>query len=86
MRALGRNLIIEKIEEQIQKTDGGLLLAEIHRDDIRYLKAKIISLGEDVVGVKKEDIIFYDKHAGHKIQEKGKIYHVIKSTDVVVVL
>ena len=58
MKALGRNLIIEKLEEQIQKTDGGLLLAEIHRDDIRYLKAKIISIGEDVVGIKKEDIIF----------------------------
>jgi co-chaperonin GroES (HSP10) len=86
MRALGRNLIIEKLEEQIQKTDGGLLLAEIHRDDIRYLKAKIISIGEDVVGIKKEDIIFYDKHAGHKIQKEGEIYHVIKSTDVVVVL
>ncbi len=86
MKALGRNLIIEKLEEQIQKTDGGLLLAEIHRDDIRYLKAKIISIGEDVSGIKKEDIIFYDKHAGHKIQEKSKIYHVIKSTDVVVVL
>ena len=54
MRALGRNLIIEKLEEQIQKTDGGLLLAEIHRDDIRYLKAKIISIGEDVVGLKGE--------------------------------
>ena len=86
MKALGRNLIIEKLEEQIQKTDGGLLLAEIHRDDIRYLKAKIISIGEDVVGIKKEDIIFYDKHAGHKIQKEGEIYHVIKSTDVVVVL
>ncbi len=86
MKAIGRNLIIEKLEEQIQKTDGGLLLAEIHRDDIRYLKAKIISIGEDVSGIKKEDIIFYDKHAGHKIQEKSKIYHVIKSTDVVVVL
>lgn len=54
MKALGRNLIIEKLEDQIQETDGGLLLAEIHRDDIRYLKAKIISLGNDVEGVKKE--------------------------------
>lgn len=72
MKALGRNLIIEKLEDQIQETDGGLLLAEIHRDDIRYLKAKIISLGNDVEGVKKEDIIFYDKHAGHKIQNNKK--------------
>ena len=42
MKALGRNLIIEKLEDQIQETDGGLILAEIHRDDIRYLKTKIM--------------------------------------------
>ncbi len=86
MKAIGRNLIIEKLEEQIQKTKGGLLLAEIHRDDIRYLRAKIISAGEDALGVNKGDTVFYDKHAGHKIQDNQKIYHVIKSTDVVVVL
>ena len=86
MKAIGRNLIIQKIQEGTTETQGGLLLAELHRDDIRYLKAKIISAGEDALGVNKGDTVFYDKHAGHKIQDNQKIYHVIKSTDVVVVL
>ena len=43
MKAIGRNLIIEKTKEGTTKTKGGLLLAEIHRDDIRYTEAKVIS-------------------------------------------
>tara|TARA_R100000656_G_scaffold64631_1_gene49444 strand:+ start:636 stop:896 length:261 start_codon:yes stop_codon:yes gene_type:complete len=86
MKALGRNLIIEKIEEGTTETKGGLLLAETHREDIRYIKAKIIEVGDELNILKKEDIIFYDRHAGHKIEVENKSYHVIKSHDVVVVL
>ena len=86
MKALGRNLIIEKIEEGTTETKGGLLLAETHREDIRYIKAKIIEVGDELNILKKEDIIFYDRHAGHKIEIENKSYHVIKSHDVVVVL
>ena len=86
MKALGRNLIIQKIEEGTTETKGGLLLAETHKEDIRYIKAKIIDVGDELDILKKEDIIFYDRHAGHKIEIENKSYHVIKSHDVVVVL
>ena len=86
MKALGRNLIIQKIEEGTTETKGGLLLAETHKEDIRYIKAKIIDVGDELDILKKEDTIFYDKHAGHKIEIENKSYHVIKSHDVVVVL
>jgi chaperonin GroES len=86
MRAVGRNLIIEKIKEGTTKTKGGLLLAENQREDIRYIEAKIKSVGEEVVGVKEGDRIFYDRHAGHKIELDKETYHVIKLGDVVVVL
>jgi len=86
MKAIGRNLIIQKIEEGTTKTEGGLFLAELHKDDIRYIKANVIDVGDETQGLKKEDIIFYDKHAGHKIEIKEEIYHVIKIQDVVVVL
>ena len=86
MKALGRNLIIQKIEEGTTETKGGLLLAEAHKEDIRYIKAQIIDVGDELDILKKEDIIFYDRHAGHKIEIENKSYHVIKSHDVVVVL
>ena len=52
MKAVGRNLIIQKIEEGITKTDGGLLLSKNDKEDIRYVKANIISICEEVQGLK----------------------------------
>ena len=84
MEAVGKCLIIEKIKEGTTKTKGGLLLAENQRDDIRYIQAKVLSVGQEVVGIKKDDLIFYDRHAGHKIEVDKEIYHVIRLGDVVV--
>ena len=56
MKAVGRNLIIEKIKEGTTKTKGGLLLAENQREDIRYVEANVVSVGSDVSGIDKKKI------------------------------
>lgn len=86
MKAIGKCLIIKKVKEGTTETKGGLLLAENQREDIRYVEAQVMSIGDEVVGVKDKDIIFYDRHAGHKIELGKEIYFVIKIQDVVVVL
>lgn len=86
MRAIGKNLIIQKIKEGTTATKGGLLLAENQREDIRYVEAKVLYVGDEVVGVKENDSIFFDRHAGHKIEYDKETYHIIKLGDVVVVL
>ena len=86
MKAVGRNLIIQKTKEGTTKTKGGLLLAETHRDDIRYVEASVISVGEEIKGINEGSNIFFDRHAGHKIEIDKQTYHVIKAQDVVVVL
>ena len=86
MKAIGKNLIIQKIKEGTTATKGGLLLAENQREDIRYVEATVLHVGDEVVGVKENDSIFFDKHAGHKIEYDKEIYHIIKLGDVVVVL
>ena len=86
MKAIGRNIIIEKIKEGTTHTKGGLLLAENQREDIRYVEATVLSVGEQVEGLKEKDRIFFDRHAGHKIEIDKQTYHVIKTQDVVVVL
>lgn len=86
MKAIGRNLIIKIIKETTTKTKGGLILNEKSREDIRYRKATIVSVGEEVVGVNKEDTIYFDRHAGHGIEIVDEKLHVIKNQDVVVVL
>tara|TARA_R100000935_G_scaffold53133_1_gene80757 strand:- start:1254 stop:1514 length:261 start_codon:yes stop_codon:yes gene_type:complete len=86
MKAIGKNLIIQKHKEGSTKTKGGLLLAELHKEDIRYMKATVLEIGDEVIGVKKDDEIYYDKHAGHGIEINKEKLHVIKLQDVVIVL
>ena len=84
MKAVNHYLIIERIKDEPTKI-GGLILTEQTDEDNRYLKAKVISIGNLVEGIHTGDIIYYDKHAGHGIQCKDKFYHVIKQQDVVLI-
>ena len=86
MKAIGYNILINKEKEGIKATKGGLLLSESQRQDIRYVKAKIQSVGDLCEGLKAEDEIYYDRHAGHRIEVDGDAYQVIKMQDVVFVL
>jgi co-chaperonin GroES (HSP10) len=84
MKAVNHYLVIERIKDEPTKV-GGLILTDETNEDNRYLKAKVISIGNMVEGIKEGDIIYYDKHAGHGIQHKDKFYGVIKQTDVVLI-
>ena len=84
MKAVNHYLIIERIKDEPTKV-GGLILTDETDEDNRYLKAKVISIGNLVEGLKDNDTIFYDKHAGHAITWKDDLYQVIQSRDVVLV-
>ena len=83
MKAVNNYLIIDMIKEEPKI--GGLILTEQTDEDNRYLKAKVVSIGNLVEGIKEGDVIYYDKHAGHGIQHKDKFYGVIKQMDVVLI-
>ena len=84
MKAANHYIIIEQIKEGPKKV-GGLILTDEINEDNRYLKGKVISIGDNVEGIKENDVIYYDKHAGHGIQHKDKFYGVIKQLDVVLI-
>jgi co-chaperonin GroES (HSP10) len=84
MKAVNNYIIIDPVKNEPKKV-GGLILTDEVNEDNRYLKAKVVSVGNDVVGIKEDDVIYYDKHAGHGIQHKDKFYGVIKQNDVVLI-
>ena len=88
MKAVGKCLVIEKTKEGTTTTKGGLMLAENQREDIRYIEAKVLSVGEEVVGVKEGDMIFYDRHAGHNIDidKESKIYLIRELNKLIMVV
>ena len=86
MKAIGNNIIIKSEKVTTDETKGGLILIEKDREDIRYKKAYIVSVSDDIKGLKEKDKIYYDKRAGHGIEFNKEKFIVIKLQDVVVVL
>ena len=84
MKAVNHYIIVEKNKTE-QKKVAGLIVTEDIDDDNRYIKAKAISVGNLVEGIKQDDIVYYDKHAGHGVQYKDILYQVIRSGDVVLI-
>ncbi len=86
MKAIGKYIVIDPIEESNVKTEGGLIHSDKQREDIRYRKAKVINPGTEVKAIEKGNEIYYDRNAGFGIQIKEKQYKIIKEFDVVVIL
>ena len=84
MKAINHYIIVDKIKEE-PKMVAGLIMTDNTDVDNRYIRAKIISTGNLVEGLKDGDNIYYDKHAGHAITWKDDLYQVIQSRDVVLV-
>jgi co-chaperonin GroES (HSP10) len=84
MKAINFYVVIEKIKEAPKKV-GGLELTEEQNKDVRYLKGRVISAGPLADVLNEDDIVHYDKHAGHGIEWKNKLYYVLKLGDIVLV-
>jgi len=86
MKAIGRYIVIDPIKEVDATTEGGLILAEKQREDVRYRRAKVVEPGSDVSLLKKGDEVYYDKSAGFNIEINKKMFKVIKEHDIVIVI
>ena len=84
MKAINRYIVIKNIKTEPKKV-AGLIMTDDTDVDNRDLKAKIISCGNLVEGLKDDDTIYYDKHAGHDISFNDKLYRVIQDRDVILV-
>jgi len=84
MKAINQYLVVEAIKTEPKKV-AGLIMTEDIDEDNRYIKAKVISTGNLVEGIKNDDVVYYDKHAGHGIQHEDILYQVIRAGDVVLI-
>ena len=86
MKAVGNNLVIKRKPIKNKETQTGLLLSVQDREDIRYNLATVVSLSDAIDYIKKDDTIYYDRHAGSTVEIDDNEYKVIKIQDVVIVL
>jgi co-chaperonin GroES (HSP10) len=84
MKAINHFVIIQKIKEEPKKV-GGLELTEKQNTDVRYIKGRVISIGDQIDILQEGDIVRYDRHAGHGIEWDDSLYYVLKITDIVLI-
>ncbi len=84
MKAINQYLIIEKIKPEVKKV-AGLIMTESTDIDNSYTKGRIISAGNLVEVLKKEDVVYFKDNAGHSITIQDKLYQVVMSRDIVLV-
>jgi hypothetical protein len=53
MKAIGNNVVIVPVKITGNKTKGGLLLVKKDREDIRYVKAVIYSVSDEISALNK---------------------------------
>ena len=85
MKPIGKYIIINTIDEEI-KTESGILLSASDVDEFRYKKGKVIKTGSDVTVIQENDLIYYDKNAGHTMMIDDNTYTIIQERDIVIVL
>jgi|TARA_R110000787_G_scaffold49859_4_gene119267 co-chaperonin GroES (HSP10) len=92
MKAIGKNILIEKMNEE-REVAGGMVMGMSDKNDIRYKKAKVIKAGDDPINyhegekiVREGQEIMYDSMAGHSIMIGSDSYDIIQFRDVSLVV
>jgi len=85
MKPIGKFIVIKTVDEEL-KTESGLFLSGEDMNQMRYKRGLVIESGTDVLNIKKDDDIYYDKAHGFTMLIDDKQYTIIREADVVVVL
>jgi co-chaperonin GroES (HSP10) len=85
MQPIGKFIVIKIVEEEL-KTQSGMILSAEDVNQFRYKRAIVIASGTDVLNIKKDDEIYYDKSHSFTMLINGEQCTIIRESDVVVVL
>jgi co-chaperonin GroES (HSP10) len=85
MRVLSKYLLVKRVNEQKQ-TKTGLLLTGSDSNDMRYHKAIVYKVGDNIIGIAHGDTILYDKVQSHEVVLDNERMTIIQEKDVVCVL
>lgn len=85
MRAIGKNIVIKHVDEEV-KTASGLVLSGDDTNQLRYKRGKVIAPGTEVHSIAAGDEIYYDKAQSYTMIIGDEPFTIIQERDVVVVL
>lgn len=85
MKAIGKNIIIKTIDEEV-KTSSGLVLSGEDTNQLRYKRGVVINSGTEVNAIKAGDEVYYDKGNSYMMIINDNHCVIIQERDVVLVL
>lgn len=85
MRAIGKNIVIKHVDEEV-KTASGLILSGDDTNQLRYKRGIVITPGTEVLSINDGDEIYYDKNNTYTMIIHDEQYTIIQERDVVLVL
>lgn len=85
MRAIGKNIVIKHVDEEV-KTASGLILSGEDTNQLRYKRGVVVTPGTEVLSIASGDEIYYDKAQSYTMIIHDEQYSIIQERDVVVVL
>jgi len=85
MKAIGKNIVIRNIDEEI-KTASGLVLSGEDTNQLRYKRGKVVTPGTEVKSISEGDEIYYDRAQSYTMIIHDEQFTIIQERDVVLVL
>lgn len=82
MKPIAKYLVIKQINEEV-KAKSGFIVSGKDANETRYVKGKVISVGDEVDKVKKDDIILYDKNGSFTMVIEDDTVTIIQLREVV---
>jgi co-chaperonin GroES (HSP10) len=85
MKAIGKNIVIRQIDEEV-RTSSGIVLSGEDTNQLRYKRGKVITPGTEVLSIASGDEIYYDKAQSYTMIINDEQFTIIQERDVVLVL
>lgn len=82
---LGDRVLI-KVQEGDSKTAGGIIIPQTAQEKTQTGVIVAIGTDTDVIKVKKNDKVMFDKYAGTQIKIDGAEHLIVKFSDVLAVI
>jgi chaperonin GroES len=93
VKPLGDRVLVERIEDGVQKSDGGIIIPDTAKE--KPIKGKVIAVGPGAIQedgkrtpmeVKAGDVVLYGKYGGTEIKIDGKEMLIMNERDVLAIL
>ena len=85
VKPLGDRVLI-KIQESETKTAGGIIIPQTAQEKTQTGVVVAIGTDTEVIKVKENDKVMYDKYAGTQVKIDGTEHLIVKFSDILAIL